>query len=128
MRMRFISAAAVLALGSMSAGAAFAQAQGTMEISGSLGAMTCSAFTALSPTAQADAIKEVGAMNPSGALTSNSGGTAATAKTSTSSTAAAGTPLTAGQLVAACQAAKPTSTVHDAFASFSSSNTPTKTK
>jgi hypothetical protein len=88
---------------------------GGAVLSGPLGSMTCADFTAMGPTAQADAVKQIGPTS----LTSNSG-TTTTATPAASGTAAAGTPLEAGQLVAACQAAGPTSTVHDAYSSFSS--------
>jgi hypothetical protein len=121
MRILFVTAAAALTVGALSAGAALAQAKSSIEISGPLGAMTCSDFTALSPTAQADAVKKLDLGNATGSVTSNSGASATDSTKAAAGTAAtAGTPLTEGQLVAACQAAKPASTVHDAYAAFTS--------
>lgn len=126
MRIQLLVGGAMVAAALMG-GSAFAQAQSQTDISGTLGAMSCGDFAKLGPTAQADALKQIGAPNPAGSLTSNSGsgdnGANATAPS------AAGTPLTAGQLIAACQAASPTTTVHDAFSSFNSgANVPVKTK
>jgi hypothetical protein len=116
MRIQLLTGGVVLLCGILGANASFAQATNSTDISGPLGSMTCAAFSALGPTAQADAVKQIAPAS----LTSNSGGTTA-ATPAASSTAAAGTPLEAGQLVAACQAAPATSTVHDAYSAFSSS-------
>ena len=123
MRIQLLASGAVLVLGMLGASASVAQAQNSTDISGPLGSMTCSAFTALSPTAQADALKAADANS----LTSNSGAstTAGNGKVTAGGTTAAGAPLTEGQLIAACQAASPTSSVHDAYSSFSSGATTT---
>ena len=126
MRIQLLMGGALVAAALMTGGA-YAQAQPQTDISGTLGAMSCADFTQMGPTAQADALKQVGAPNPAGSLTSNSGSGDAGANATAPS--AAGTPLTAGQLIAACQAASPTTTVHDAFSSFNAgANVPVKTK
>lgn len=118
MRFQVLTVGTLLALGMLSAGPVLAQTQNSADaLSGPLGAMTCADFVKMDTTAQADAVKQLD--QTKGSLTSNSGAT-------TSDTSAA--PLTAGELVAACQAG-PTLSVHDAFAQFSSgakSNTTTK--
>jgi len=127
-----VGSATLVAL--LSASATLAQAQNSTDISGPLGAMTCSSFMELSPTAQADQLKQYGQTNPAGSLTSNSGASTTPANGAASvASSATGTPLTAGQLIAACQGASPSLTVHDAFSKFNSpsnstSTTTTKTK
>ena len=115
MRMKFLTGSAVLVLGMLGASGAMAQSQ---TIGAPLAGMTCADFAALSPAAQTDAVNKGVAAS---SLTSNSSTTPA----SDSKTAAAvGTPLAAGQLIAACQAGSPTSTLQDALSHFSSGSTP----
>ena len=148
MRIELITGAAVLALGMLGSSAALAQNATTGGLSGTAGAMTCGDFTKMDSTAQANVITQANGANSTSYLTSNSGAGSAgtpsgdgtsgggnassspnmasnsnssgTASGSTAGSTAAGTPLTAGQLVAACQAASPTSTLQDAYAHFNS--------
>src|SRR5207302_900656 len=80
-----------------------------------LSGKTCGEFLKMDSTAQANLVNEAGKVDSS--LTSNSGTNSS--NTSTDNAAASvtkpGVPLTAGQLVAACQAATPSSTVSDAY-------------
>jgi hypothetical protein len=128
MRFHILTGGTLLALGILSAGPVLAQTQNSADaLSGPLGAMTCADFVKMDTTAQADAIKQLDQTN--GSLTSNSG--AATSKDGSAAAATGaptGAPLTAGELIAACQAG-PSLSVHDAFAQFTSgskSNTTTK--
>ena len=122
MRVSLFVGSAALAISLLSGSVAFAQAQNNTDISGPLGAMTCSDFTQLSPTAQADQLKQVGETNPAGSLTSNSSTTTTANGAVNVSGSTTGTPLTAGELIAACQGSSPSLTVHDAFSKFNSSN------
>ena len=123
MRIHLLTGGAVLLFGILGTNASFAAAQNSTDLTGPLASMTCADFTAMGPTAQADAVKQIAPNS----LTSNSGA-ATTATPAASGTAVAGTPLEAGQLVAACQSAGPTSTVQDAYSHFSTPGANTTTK
>lgn len=127
MRFQALTVGTLLALGMLSAGPVLAQTQNSADaLSGPLGAMTCADFVKMDTTAQADAVKQLD--QTKGSLTSNSGATTSDTSAAAKTGAPSGAPLTAGELVAACQAG-PTLSVHDAFAQFSSgakSNTTTK--
>ena len=114
MRIQLLASGVVVLFGMMGANTSFAAAQNSTDLTGPLASMTCADFTALGPTAQADAVKQIAPNS----LTSNSG-TATATTPAAAGTAVAGTPLEAGQLVAACQSAGPTSTVQDAYSHFS---------
>jgi hypothetical protein len=109
---------AVLVAGVLGAAAAHAQ-------SGDWAAMTCSDFLKLSPGEQASIAAKVGPTDNARSVTSNSGSNSSSnSTTSTDNTnqmastgsapkgTAAGGPV-AGQIVAACQAASPSQTLHD---------------
>ena len=105
MRVQMLMGSAILCLGLFGATTAMAAA-GT---AGTLGGTTCADFIKLDATAQASLVTDAAKTDTS--LTSNSGATNGSAAASTKPA----TALTAGQLVAACQAAAPTAMVLDAF-------------
>ena len=110
MRIRTLTGTAIVCLGMLGATAAMADnAAATGAGTGTWGATTCGDFTKMDATAQANLVIQIGQTDTS--LTSNSG---ATAKAGAASTTPS-TPVTAGQLVAACQAATPASTLQDAI-------------
>lgn len=124
MRAKIIAGAAVLACALLGSGSAFAAGAPASadSLSGSVGAMTCGQFQGLSADARKDIVQQIGASAPNSALTSNSG---AASSNTNSSVAVAGSPLTGGQLIAACQAATPATSLIDAYSHFNSgSNTP----
>jgi hypothetical protein len=106
MRVQILMGSAILCLGMFGATTAMAAAA-----AGTLGGTTCGDFIKMDATAQASLVTDAAKTDSS--LTSNSG--SANTNGSTAAATKPATPLTAGQLVAACQAAAPTSTVLDAF-------------
>jgi hypothetical protein len=126
MRTKLVISCAILAFGVLSTGAVLAQVVNSADaLSGTpLGTMTCSEFTKMSPTARADIVAKIRTNNPDSSVTSNSGGAGAAAPGSSnaSNAAAVGTPLQAGPLIAACQAASADSTVKDAYSQSMSSS------
>ena len=117
MHTKMIVAGSLLAIGLLGSGAAQAQ-NASSSLSGTVGAMTCSDYTRLSADAQASLLTQTDQSNSSSSLTSNSGVAANSDKSSNSGAAAI--PLNSGQLIAACQAASPSSTVQDAYSHFNS--------
>ena len=114
MRVQILMGSAILCLGMF--GATTAMAAGA---AGTLGGTTCGDFIKMDATAQASLVTDAAKSDSS--LTSNSGTTNNGAAAGTTKPA---TPLTAGQLVAACQAAAPTSTVLDAFSAANGATSP----
>jgi hypothetical protein len=91
----------------------------------SLGTMQCGEFTRLSPRARDNVVRRMVADAPQRSLTSPAGptfdsDTGRIFRIPNSDSATSGTPLSAGQLIAACQAASPGSTLRGAFAQFNS--------
>jgi len=121
MHTKAIAIGTFLALGVMGSGAVLAQS--STDLPSSVGAMSCSEFTQMSASAQADALPQAKADS---SLTSNSGVNNSSSKSDNTSNAAAPL-LNAGQLVAACQAASPSSTVQDAYTHFSTGSSGTTT-
>lgn len=119
MHIKSIAIGAVLALGVMGSGAALAQSSTNLPTA--VGAMTCYDFTQMSASAQTGALPQT---DQNSSLTSNSG-VNNTTKQGANTDSAVAPLLTAGQLVAACQAAAPSSTVQDAYSHFSTGSTGT---
>ena len=135
-------ACATLLIGALSAGSALAQnaPAATGALAGGNGSMTCGDFLQLGHDQQASLAGSIQMDATSSSLTSPSGvGSANNNNTSANGSAMSGnasskspgnqngtvvplTPLTSGQLVAACQAASPTTTLQDAYSSFGASD------
>jgi hypothetical protein len=135
-------ACVTLLVGALSAGSALAQnaPSATGALAGGNGSMTCGDFLQLSHGEQASLAGSIKMDSTPSSLTSNSGfgsanNNSGTADNSTNSgnpsstspgnqngTLGPDTPLTSGQLVAACQAASPTTTLQDAYSSFGASD------
>ena len=119
MHIKAIAIGAVLVFGAMGSGAALAQS--STQLPSSVGSMSCSEFGQMSASAQAGALPQA---STDSSLTSNSGVNNSTKQGDNTSSAVAPL-LDAGQLVAACQAASPSSTVQDAYSHFSTGSTGT---
>jgi hypothetical protein len=130
-------ACATLLLGALAAGPVLAanSTSGAGALSGGNGSMTCGEFLQLGHQQQASLVGTIKMNSTPSSLTSNSGLSGSNSNNtmpgSSSNGTTAGneqgsvvptTPLTSGQLVAACQAAAPSTSLQDAYSSFGTSD------
>lgn len=125
------SAATLIAVTLLGSGSAFAaSANSADQLSPNVSSMTCAQFTALTPAARKAALTESRATAPTTALSNtsdNASGVGNNTVTSAGSVATPDTPISGGQLIAACEAASPSQTLADAYSTFASGSSTTTT-
>ena len=121
-----LGAGIALAAGVLAAGTAVAQNYNAADAvsSSRLGSMSCAEFTAASPRHRDDIVRHMAMSAPMQSLATPIGPsidpeTGRLESQPHNGAAVEGTPLTAGQLIAACQAATPRTTLRSAFSRFS---------